>query len=157
MGLEMWVQAFVGGLIGLLLMPIGNTINNILQMRKNPDISGKWISTWEIKDGDKKWATEELVIIKYFGRYKIISKDNDCSYLYTGIFNFSLNNTLIGELHSVKKGATTEGASILYISNQGNFLYGTSFSPNTLGTPVIRKWAIGKTEKDIKFAKELLL
>ena len=104
MGLEMWIQAFVGGVIGLLLMPVGNTITNILKSRKQPDISGKWISTWEIKDDTKKWANEEVIIKKQFGKYALRSINNDHNYIYAGKFNFSLNNTLIGKLSSVKKG-----------------------------------------------------
>lgn len=157
MGLEMWVQAFIGGIIGLLLMPVGNIISDIISAKKQPDITGKWLSTWEIKDGSDNWACEELIIKKHFGKFVVDSLKNDHNHSYSGKFEISLNHTVIGKLSSVKKGATTEGTSLLYIASQGNCLYGMSFAPNPSGIPVIRKWVLGKSDENLEFGKYLLL
>lgn len=155
MGLEMWIQALVGGIIGLLLMPLGSLVTEMLNSLKQPDLRGEWLSTWELKDGTTNWANETINIEKKFGKHKFFSKENDCGFIYSGYFSFSSGNILIAEMSSKRKGAITKGNGILYIQNQGLCLYGYSFAPNIDGKHVIRKWVLGKTLEDLELGKRL--
>ena len=150
------LSTILGAILGAILSTVLPAALNRYRKRDHPDLTGEWFSSWETKNrGSNLWVDEKIDISKRLvGGYHIQNKENILGFYYHGFLNFKTNRIVAGMTSSLKKSACTSGSCTLYISAQGDYLWGYSFAPNDDGDSIIRKFVIARTRENLNNAKK---
>ena len=107
---------------------VPSRLKSILFLKTMFNDSTNWFCVWQEDNNSNKWITDEVKIVKKYGKLviKVINPGDQYIWQYSGQFR---NGYLIGEFKSTRKGSVSLGSIVLKLNPQGNIMAGYHIGP----------------------------
>lgn len=154
------LASIVGAIVGVVTTYFLQIGMAIARARKGEDISGIWISSYQIPSEDgraREWSTDYVDIRRGRGKFKIVSQPESKDPTEAEAM-LTTKRQLVGTWRTRTAGSTMGGAFVLVVSASGRYIYGFFTGLGYAGTKGVSYWAwvLAKSYEDLVTAKEFL-